>query len=598
MTRINPTNIDFEGLRDSFRDYLRDRNDLLDYDHDASIISLLYGVLSYNTSLNSIYGNLLHNEVHLDSAVIRNNAVSRANDLGYVSRTATGARAVVRLTVTPSGSPDTITIVRNTEFEASVDGRNVTFVLPEDATIQRNDGTYVKDLEIVQGIPLTHRFSSMDGARYILPNPLVEGASVSVVDENDDGNVIYERATDLIGVDRDSRVFFVQENEDGLVEVYFGDDVLGRKPTGSVAVSYRVTRGREGNGLRIFSINNPTVHDIAISTVTASQGGDDGEELISIKRNAPKAKRSRGRFLTTDDYRTAILGEFGDLSDVSIWGGAENDPPDSGAIYISVQPNSTDFLSTRQQDNIASFLRSRSVIDRRHTFVRPRHLFVVPTIRLRYDPTRTTVVPGDILTQTLTIVQNYEDDRFGNFGNSFYHSDFLTRLAKVNAAILSVAVDVRLQRRVTVTNRTGLFTVTFNNRIAIPSAAGTGIVSSSPFTFGDHENVRFDEDGEGKLRVRDLDGTIVGSNVGTVEYGKGVVRLNGFETDSTDPIRINVVPADVDVFGVRNQVLFFSDIRIVLIDQSTLLPVASLDGVTDGGRTALLDSDFQNETIF
>ena len=44
-------------------------------------------------------------------------------------------------------------------------------------------------------------------------------------------------AGDLTGITSTSEVFYLQENEDGLFEVYFGDDIIGKQPKDSDLVS-------------------------------------------------------------------------------------------------------------------------------------------------------------------------------------------------------------------------------------------------------------------------------------------------------------------------------------------------------------------------
>ena len=602
MPRVNPTRIDFEGYKQALRDYLKNQDEIRDYDYESSIMSLLLDVLAYNSSVHGMYANLLSNESNLHSALIRGNVLSRASDLGYAVRTARGATANVDLRVTPSADANDASIVADdVSFGATIDGRSVPFVLSENLPIDRNTEDPVAPItvnaDLVQGTVLTHRFTEPDeNGRYVLPNKMIDSDSIRV----SVGGVTFTKKSDLIGVDGDSPVFFVQQNEDELVEILFGDGILGRAPGGAlIEVKYRVTVGAEGNGIRTFTVTgNRTDHAIVVArTVSPSQGGDDGESIASIKMNAPRVKRSRGRILTIDDYEAAIIKKFGDVGDVAVWGGAENVPPDNGAVYISVQPKSTDFLSDGRQEEMREFLKSRTVIDRRHVFVRPRHLFVSPSVSLRYDPTLTTLGAGDLVTRAFEAIQKYENELLGSFDNSFYASDFEKTIAAIDTSVISVVTEIRLQRRFVLPDPNAQYTVTYNNRTRRP-LTDLPVVSSTMFNYGTHEDATFDDDGRGVLRVRRVTGELLAANVGTIDYGRGVLRINGFETSTTNPVRVSIAPAARDVFGVRNQILFFADAEVSVTDNATGRIVASATRTTDGGRTRLLDTGFQLGTVF
>ena len=418
------------------------------------------------------------------------------------------------------------------------------------------------------------------------------------------GDVVYERAVDLIGVSGDSTVFFLQENEDDLTEVYFGDgSVLGAAPQdgATVVVTYRTTIGSAGNGINSVRIENPTTHGVVVTVKKRSEGGDDGEDVESIRHVAPMARRSRGRFVTTDDYEAGVLSEFGDVRAVSVWGGEDNVPSDNGAVYLSIVPRMTDFVSNRRERDVSAFLKRRGVVGTRHVFVRPAHLFVVPIITIRYDPRRTTKAPGRLLEDVREAVIGYETSELGGFDKNFYSSHFVAHLVRVDDSILGVVVDVRLQRRLVLEAGITRYVVSFNNPFRLPSSNVPGTIGSSNFEYLKRSDARFDDDGNGVLRIhRVVAGgqEVLRSPSGTFDYARGVVIVEDFQTTAETPIRINAHAAGNDVIVVRNQILGFSDVQLSLIDQLTGRQVGSVTDVVTAGDGTVLDDSFSNDVIF
>ena len=70
------TNLDFDQIKVSIKDYLRSDSNFTDYDFDGSNLSIIIDVLAYNTYINSYNANMLVNETFIDSATLRENIVA------------------------------------------------------------------------------------------------------------------------------------------------------------------------------------------------------------------------------------------------------------------------------------------------------------------------------------------------------------------------------------------------------------------------------------------------------------------------------------------------------------------------------------------
>ena len=86
MALVNFTNLDFDQVKTSLKDYLRENSNFTDYDFEGSNLSNIIDVLAYNTYISSYNANMLSNEVFLDSATLRENVVALARNIGYTPR--------------------------------------------------------------------------------------------------------------------------------------------------------------------------------------------------------------------------------------------------------------------------------------------------------------------------------------------------------------------------------------------------------------------------------------------------------------------------------------------------------------------------------
>ena len=121
----------------------------------------------------------------LDSATLRNSVVARAKHLGYLPRSARGSKAIVNLTITPTGSPAVISIAKNTQFQGDVEGVSYIWCTSNSHSVNINaNGVYtVSSVDLTQGIPVTHRYTANTGdadQKFILPNANVDTDTLTV----------------------------------------------------------------------------------------------------------------------------------------------------------------------------------------------------------------------------------------------------------------------------------------------------------------------------------------------------------------------------------------------------------------------------------
>ena len=169
-TALQVSALDFDGVKAAFRLFLKNQDQFNTYDFEGSGMSVLLDVLAYNTHYNAIYSNMLASEMFLDSAVIRENVVSRAKQLGYTPASAKSATAEVNITLfdTLSGIAGfpMISIPRHTKLSSKIGDRVYTFLTTDTVQASLSDPyttrqTYIApNVEIKEGASFGQVFSS------------------------------------------------------------------------------------------------------------------------------------------------------------------------------------------------------------------------------------------------------------------------------------------------------------------------------------------------------------------------------------------------------------------------------------------------------
>jgi len=441
------TDINYDTIKQNLRNFLSNQSELGDYDYDSSTMQILLNVLAYNTYMNSYYLNMVGNEMFLDSAQIRSNVVSRAKMLNYTPRSAQGPTATVQVVITPTDTPDFITLPKDTKFRTTVDGTQYVFVATDTTTVNAVSGIYSTNINITEGRPFTFRYtvSSLNPVRYIIPADNVDTRSIVVKVQNsstDTTITTFNNAENLTTVTATTAAYFLKENEDGRYELEFGDSVLGKALNDGniVIIDYRTCNGTAAQGANNFtSIDSIGGYsNITVNHVSRAQGGGDKETIQSIKFNAPKNYEAQGRAVTRKDYETIVKNEFADIQAVSVWGGEDNSPPIYGRVYISVKPFSGTLLAEDRKQTIADYLVDRNVLTIEPQIVDPTYLYVKPQLTVKYNPDLTTLTAGQLSTAVSNAVINYETNKLGLFGQNFIGSQLIKDIYEVNNSITSI----------------------------------------------------------------------------------------------------------------------------------------------------------------
>ena len=183
MPFSNFTNLDFDQIKTSIKDYLRANTTFSDFDFDGSNFSVLIDTLAYNTYITAFNSNMIVNESFLDSATLRENVVSLAGNIGYTPRSRTAANAQITLEVTVSDTTPTLTIEPGLVCTGDIDNETYTFAITEPVSTSVVEGVAkFENVNIYQGTFLEKTFvydGSLD-QRFILDNSFIDTSKIAV----------------------------------------------------------------------------------------------------------------------------------------------------------------------------------------------------------------------------------------------------------------------------------------------------------------------------------------------------------------------------------------------------------------------------------
>ena len=589
--KLRVTELDFDNIKDNLKTFLKAQSEFKDYDFEGSGMSVLLDTLAYNTHYLGFNANMLANEMFLDSASLRSSIVSHAKTLGYEVSSARAPVAVVNVGLTTSDSSATMSA--GTAFSTTVDGLDYQFVTVADITSNNSGNTIPFDsVNIYEGTYVTTNYTVVSddvNQRFLLSDARADTTTLTVKIQtsiSDTNTTTYTKATDITQLSESSTVYFIQETDSGLHEVYFGDGVVSKSLSDGniVQLQYVVTNRTAANGASTFS--SPASIDgitgVTVTTVSNAIGGDTVESLKSIKLQAPLDYASQGRAVTVDDYKSYTKKLFPNTQAVSVWGGEDgsydtstgvSSNPEYGKVFISIKSTTGENLTTVQKSNLVSAFSPYKVVSITPVIVDPETTFLILNITFNYDSSATTSTKDELASLIYTTVSDYNSSDLQEFNSSFRHSKLLGLIDDTDTSILNNTTTVTMGKFFTPVSGTSSYNINFNNAFFNPhsghNAAGGGVIASTGFYLDNSLETEyfFDDDGSGNLRIYSLSTgqvrTYLNSSAGTVDYVNGTISTTALlisavsDVDglSSTQIRITSIPKSNDVIPVRNQIL-------------------------------------------
>ncbi len=630
MALVNFTNLDFDQIKSSLREYLRANSNFTDYDFEGSNLSTLIDVLAYNTYISSYNANMISNEVFIDGATLRENVVSLARNIGYVPHSRSAAKANISFFVDTTGlttNPITLTLKKgvvcttNTTFG----NQNFSFIIPQDITVPVVNGVALfENVTIYEGTFVVNNFTidaNDPNQKIILDNSSIDIDSINVFVRDTQSSTIrktFRLAKNLFNVDSDSRVFFIQEIEDQRYELIFGDGIFGTKleNLNYLEISYNITNGESANGISSFNFNgrivdnNGRVVNNGISLITTnspSQNGREIESVESIKKYAPRLYAAQNRAVTASDYETIIPLIYPEAESISVFGGEDLTPPKFGRVFISIKPINGPFLSSQVKDNLEFSLRKYSVAGIVPEIIDLKYLYI-ETDTTAYYNANTTSNPEYLKGVIFNNIRNYSDsNELNKYGARFKYSKYLKVIDDSDVAVTSNITKIVMRRDLrTQLNVFSDYEICYGNQFHIKNMNGYNIKSSGFKIFGNN-NVLYlsdfpDSNGvTGSIFLFRLDSpsqpVIVKRNVGTIDYVKGEINLYPINISSTVKSSFNLPIIEISAIPKSNDVIGLQDLYLQLDINKSVLNMLS-DEISSGsdisGSTYKVTSSYTN----
>lgn len=602
---VNFTTLDYDQIRLSLQDFLRANSNFTDYDFEGSNLSVILDLLAYNTYTNAFIGNMLSNEVFLDSATLRENAVAAAREIGYLPRSTTAARANISFfvdTSTFSYRPVSLTLKKGLVCSSSAFGNeSYTFAIPNDITVPVvNDIASFDNIEIVEGtFAITSYTVNSQIQRYILDNPNIDTSTLSVTIRENSSSTIgikYTLSDNLLNVNSNSRIFFVQEIEDQRYELIFGDGVFGvaLKAQNVIEASYITTNSSRANGVSFFSFNgrildnNDNIVTSGVSLITtniAASGGKEIESVGSIRNLAPRNYAAQGRCVTPEDYEAIIPRIYPEAESVSAFGGETMSPPQYGKVFITIKPSFGDFVPNSIKDNLLRKLKRYTVSGIVPEIIDMKYLYIEHFTNVYYNPN---LAPSADFVKT-TVSNNVSafarSSELNNYAARFKYSRFQKLIDDSHSSVTSNITRIQIRRDLRVTlNTFANYEICYGNAFHIKDKNGFNIKSSGFTVSGIVDVVYLTDSPSGTLVLfkNPTSPTIVNKNVGTIDYDKGEIKISSLNILSTLKKKGNENIVEISVIPKSNDVIGLQDLYLQLDQNNSTIDMLS-DDISSGG---------------
>ena len=642
MPLVNFSNLDFDQIKESIKDYLRANSNFTDYDFEGSNLTTIIDTLAYNTYITSYNANMVSNEVFIDSATLRENVVSLARNIGYVPRSRKSSVANVSFVVNAANTTAvTLTLkagaVLTSRSTQSDKNKNYIFSIPNDITVPVDaDGFARFNIDVYEGTFVTQTFTVDTGnpqQKFILPNSGIDTDTLSVIVKDTALSTVsrkFELFDSLFNVTKSTRSYFIHEISQERYELLFGDGIFGVKLDNSnfIQATYIISNGSAANNITNFTyIGNIVDNNGAnvsqgvsiVSTNRPSGGGKSIESVESVKKYAPQIYASQNRAVTAADYEALVPQIYPEAESVSAFGGEDLTPPEFGKVFISIKPYNGVFLSSAIKQNLQQSIKRYTVAGIRPEIIDLKYLYVEADIEAYYNSNK---APSPSFVQNLVTqnIQKYSDSsELNQFGARFKYSKFQKVVDSSNESITSNITTVKMRRDMQVRlNTFAEYELCFGNRFHVKNHGHTPVyqgtllgynIRSTGFTVsGISGTVYLGDRPTGNLEKGTIflfklnsptEPIIVKQNIGVIDYLKGEIKLNPINIIST-VVNKNSPIVEVSVNPFSNDVIGLQDLYLQLdVNNTTVSSVA--DNISSGndvsGTNYIVSSSYGLNTL-
>jgi hypothetical protein len=554
---------------------------------------------------------MVASEMFLDSAQNYDSVISHAKELNYIPRSTKSSFAEVSFNLSTSGVTGTLVVPKNTRFTGFNSNGTYVFTTNKTHSYTSTNSTYsVTSLQIYEGAYFQDTFVvnyNIESQKYILSNQYIDidSIEVTVLENNGANTTIFPRAENLYGLTSTSSVYFLQAAQNGLYEITFGDGLFGRKPlnTAVIVITYRVSSGSDSNGVESFVLdtdlritNGGFISPSYVTTNTISNSGANLESIESIRYTAPRYFATQQRAVSSDDYSSLVLANFGgSVSDVVVYGGETLEPKQYGRVIVCIKPSGSTVAPDYLRNQISNYLIDYIVLPNRIIISDPDYFYCYISSTVQYDKKLTTKTTTDLASYVLNSITTYSADNLEKFANDLRYSRIVAAIDNSDVSITSNDTEIRLIKRITpLLNSNASYSIQLNNQLynqkdpissdqhiafygsLYETHFGHASVISSKFTFN-YQNISyplsyFEDDSLGNIDVYVPSGDKVVKlvNIGTVDYTTGTVIISNLNLSSyQNYVSIYCKTLNKDLYANQNKIILIesSDVNITMIEK-------------------------------
>ncbi len=584
--KLEISSLEFDGIKNNLKTFLKGNNELLDYDFEGSSMSVFLDVMAYTTHYLGFHTNMVVNESFLDTAVLRNSVVSHAKALGYIPKSITAPSAIIKLTFDLTGLdiPEYIMIEKGQTFTSSVQGVSYVFSALETTNIFPDEsGDFTGEITVHQGTlkGLEWTYDALSEVQdFLIRDTGCDRSTIRLNIGNDATQlgVPWRNDRQLSQLDATSSEFFLQEGLDSVTEIYFGNGIFGKVPQGGdrIVVTYLSTKGEIANyksSLRnqVFSLDTAIAglydaNRVVVQTVSVSSHGGEKEATENIRTTAPKFYERQNRAVTAEDYKNILLERYPNIDSISVWGGEDNDPPQYGAVFISIKPKYGLELSPLTKTEITDkILKEYNILAATPLIVLPEYTFIDIESKVKYDSIETSLSAGELQTTISNNIKDFFDNELGQFVVTLKYSQLMSIIDNSDVSISNNLTSIKMYKKFfsQASNTIGNYIFKFNNQIT-PGATVSSVFGST----GLGTQMALLDDGQGNILLYDIIAEgFLNTKQGTVNYETGEISLLGFNPiiDNNSPISLYATPKSNDIETLRNNLLILNSSDITMV---------------------------------
>lgn len=369
--------------------------------------------------------------------------ITESSILNYIPHRKIGAVGNVRISASETFSAPPINNVEFPKYTIFKGGDNY-YTSTSEELLTTTDN-YI-DIPVIEGYPIsipTYVASGLTNEEIQVDDDFIENSEF-VLEVNGEE---WTNVAELREYGADDKVYKITNKIDfSGIYITFGDGVFGKKLVlgDSVKFTYIQTTGEEGDVLSIGIVDTvesvitdilADVVDIYVTNLESIIGGQDYEDIESIRALAPQVFATGDRAISSDDYIAIILSTFSFVAKCNCWGAYEtnidagNDPWDyiateDNLVQITCLTTAQENLSDAQKTTISEQIQPKKSPTDIIQFNNVEFIYMIFNVNARVKDRAYTL--SQVRTNIYTdLSETYSFDNL-DFFQSIYESDYIT----------------------------------------------------------------------------------------------------------------------------------------------------------------------------